>query len=64
MIASHRILKIGAPIDGSIIKQCQRLNRDWLELMHKPLNASLFSVIDIKASHWFEPSQAHGIFEF
>ena len=27
--------------------------------MHKPLNASLFSVIDLKASHWFEPSQAH-----
>ena len=24
----------------------------------------MFSVIDIKASHWFEPSQAHGIFEF
>jgi hypothetical protein len=32
--------------------------------MHKPLNASLFSVIDLKASHWFEPSQAHCIFEF
>ena len=32
--------------------------------MHKPLNASLFSVIDLKASHWFEPSQAHCVFEF
>src|SRR5205814_1377063 len=33
-------------------------------IMHKPLNASLFSVIDLKASHWFEPSQAHSIFKF
>ena len=32
--------------------------------MHKPKNASLFSVIDLKASHWFEPSQAHCLFEF